>query len=440
MPRDKDVIEQDVIWASNGERQTPEQLGLSRTAGWGASFSTPDGDVPRLAMFNNQFYEIFTFIKEWNEHGLFEWDASIPYRHPSFVVGSDGLIYTSLRESTGQDPVSSPDDWELFPKNAGSSESGTIQLATVAETVAGTNTTKAVTPQGLRRVAADKFSLEGHRHDELYALIDHTHPQYVTAGFTPPQAAQNQDGTIQFATLGDLRNRTGLDKAVTPRLIAEFIALRTTARGIEGPQGLPGVKGRRGMDGDPATDITGGPGLIGLQGNPGPPGPPGPQGTTGAVGQPGPPGNKGPQGPQGDPGEQGSPGPRGQQGEIGDEGPQGSTGDPGPRGSQGGPGPTGPDGQPGNAAPSGPPGPPGNPGPAGIIGNFGSIGDRGPVGPVGPVGEPGAKGTPGRLGPLGRVGPPGQTGDIGPGGFTLSGPPGPPGNPGSPGNAGPSRT
>lgn len=106
----------------------------------------------------------------------------------------------------------------------------------------------------------------------------------------------------------------------------------------------------------------------------------GPQGPQGPKGDPG---EQGPKGDPGEPGKQGLPGPQGPQGEQGPMGPQGPQGMKGDKGSQGEPGPQGIQGI------QGPTGPQGEQGPQGLQGPQGEPGPKGDIGPEGPKGDRG---------------------------------------------------
>ena len=111
----------------------------------------------------------------------------------------------------------------------------------------------------------------------------------------------------------------------------------------------------------------------------------GPQGPQGPKGDPG---EQGPKGDPGEPGKQGLPGPQGPQGEQGPMGPQGPQGMRGDKGAQGDPGPQGIQGI---------------QGPKGDIGETGPQGEQGPIGPTGPAGPQGAEGPKGDRGEPFRI-------------------------------------
>ena len=93
-------------WAATGDVSTPESVSLVRATGWPSSYSDEGGDTPRRRVFNQLFRELTALAVEINQSGLLEWDTGISYVHPALVFGSDDMVYVSLQDSQGQDPVS----------------------------------------------------------------------------------------------------------------------------------------------------------------------------------------------------------------------------------------------------------------------------------------------------------------------------------------------
>lgn len=107
MARDSDalLIQKWAGSAGAGDVATPESIGLVRANGWTIAYSTPGGsDVPR-EVENQINREITALAVEMNTRGFLEWDTSLSYEDPAFVVGSDGEIYASVADSTGVDPT-----------------------------------------------------------------------------------------------------------------------------------------------------------------------------------------------------------------------------------------------------------------------------------------------------------------------------------------------
>ena len=104
MARDADAL---LIrkWAATGDVETPEDRGLTRTLGWPADFSVPGGRQPTREVFNQLFRELSALAHEINTRGLLDWDAGVDYVHPAFVRGSNGIVYTSVQGSSGNDPT-----------------------------------------------------------------------------------------------------------------------------------------------------------------------------------------------------------------------------------------------------------------------------------------------------------------------------------------------
>ena len=105
MARDSDAL---LIrkWASNGDVQTPEDRGLTRSLGWPADYALRGGRKPTREVFNQLFREFSALGHEINTRGLLDWDASVAYVHPALVREPlSGIIYTSAQSSTNQNPA-----------------------------------------------------------------------------------------------------------------------------------------------------------------------------------------------------------------------------------------------------------------------------------------------------------------------------------------------
>jgi hypothetical protein len=90
-----------------------------------------------------------------------------------------------------------------------SSTAGIVQLATTTEATTGTNTTKAVTPAGLKTVGDTK------------ANLSHTHAGTdITSGTVSasylPSSTSSAVGVVQLATVSEVTTGTNTTKAVTP--------------------------------------------------------------------------------------------------------------------------------------------------------------------------------------------------------------------------------
>ena len=160
-------------------------------AGW------PFADIVESAKFNEVLRRITSLIKLAEEWGVLPWNSSTTYATKALVMGSNGEIYyCKVASSTGNDPTTSPTQWGLAfeasgsvsahadlaaphsgqtPKTSSGSTTntadatghthtisaasetvkGAVELATAAETTAGTDNTRAVHPAGLK-VELDK--------------------------------------------------------------------------------------------------------------------------------------------------------------------------------------------------------------------------------------------------------------------------------------------
>ena len=150
------VIKSIAKWAETGDTATPESAGIDRAVGWGAAYSqarTAGGRSPERNVFNRLFYELTAMAVALRDHGgALEWDSQVNYEHPAAVFGSDGNLYLSLSSSSNIDPTATGGSakWaRVNPPNASTTLRGIVELATSSETIAGTDTVRAVTPAGL---------------------------------------------------------------------------------------------------------------------------------------------------------------------------------------------------------------------------------------------------------------------------------------------------
>lgn len=65
------------------------------------------------ADFNQKMYIISSFTDTINTHGIPGWSDQVSYDMPAVVWASNGEFYFALGPSLGQDPISSPSDWQL---------------------------------------------------------------------------------------------------------------------------------------------------------------------------------------------------------------------------------------------------------------------------------------------------------------------------------------
>lgn len=89
------------LWAENGVRTDPEDVGLDRDTGFTVGYEQVGaGKEPELAVHNQLLRELSGWVRDALTQGsIRSWDSGVNYRHPSFVVGSDGNIYRSLEAS-----------------------------------------------------------------------------------------------------------------------------------------------------------------------------------------------------------------------------------------------------------------------------------------------------------------------------------------------------
>lgn len=118
-----------------GEPTTSDELTTNINAkyerGWGAGVDA--NGFPTEQFFNAAFFALGQSISYLMQRGVSEWDDEQEYFHPAAVLGSNGSLYTSVRDSTGADPVNDTgDDWVQVGAPAESSEP-TVRVFTVSD-------------------------------------------------------------------------------------------------------------------------------------------------------------------------------------------------------------------------------------------------------------------------------------------------------------------
>lgn len=107
-------------WAADADGNVDFNLaGLDVGQGWGPTYSViGSGDEPQRLVFNALFRILTAGLAELNARGMLGWHADVDYVHPAVVLGSDGLIYASVQNSTNVNPTSDTDYSHWRPQNA----------------------------------------------------------------------------------------------------------------------------------------------------------------------------------------------------------------------------------------------------------------------------------------------------------------------------------
>ena len=114
MPIDDDAVGI-VKWgtgAGASDFNTPADVGFAEADGWPLAYGTPgSGSEPQREVFNWQWRRMTALAVELLTHGGgLPWDSRISYLHPASVMGSDGMLYQSVQDSTNQDPTTDTSD------------------------------------------------------------------------------------------------------------------------------------------------------------------------------------------------------------------------------------------------------------------------------------------------------------------------------------------
>ncbi|WP_245182996.1 phage tail protein [Haematospirillum jordaniae] len=114
--------------------------------------------------------------------------------------------------------------------DASEAHKGLVELATTAEAMAGTDATRAVTPAGLRRTVDDKAATVKADLEQAFAAADATLKAQIENTITQTAknikeevgaATENTLGIVRLATADEIKAGTNTEKAVTPAALAQ---------------------------------------------------------------------------------------------------------------------------------------------------------------------------------------------------------------------------
>lgn len=87
------------LWAENGDREEPEDLGLTRTTGWPVAYEQIGaGKEPERTLFNQLLRELTGWASDGYREGVRLWDGDANYAQHAFVQTAEGL-YVANRAS-----------------------------------------------------------------------------------------------------------------------------------------------------------------------------------------------------------------------------------------------------------------------------------------------------------------------------------------------------
>lgn len=201
-----ELTRQSGAWASDdaavvSSPETQSDGALNRQVGFPADFGRDR--YAELGLFNFTWRELTDTLIDLARHGVLEWDTKQPYNHPAIVFGSDSELYVSLRDSLGQDPVSSPLDWRSLGSYASS-----------ADVAGGSVADAAITPAGLLSLFAASVASRW-------------------------QATEDKFGLARLATLNDVAAGVRGDRVVTPAALQRQLLAPKASPAFTGNVGVP---------------------------------------------------------------------------------------------------------------------------------------------------------------------------------------------------------
>lgn len=205
----------------------------------------PYAEIVNSADFNEIMYRISSLVAVMDVQGLLGWTNLVNYAVGALVIGSNNVAYKAIQANgpatTVQDPVSAPTYWRPFTELATDTAAGIVELATAAETQAGTDATRAVTPAGLNsRVATDTATglVELATAAETQTGTDNARA-VTPAGLSSRTATETRTGIVRKATVAESQAFTAdafLDGA---RLASAFDGVNLSFATSDGYQRLP---------------------------------------------------------------------------------------------------------------------------------------------------------------------------------------------------------
>ena len=222
----------------------PEAVGINRRIAWGPEYSQPGvgGEEPEREVTNQRLAEHDGGFINLFEHGIYQWDADIPYIHPAIVWGNDDNFYISAQDSTGQNPVNDTNGtyWVSF---SGDGPQG-IQGVRGPRGLQGIQGNQGTYTIRIYRYASTLPSTPSNSNHNVNTKVT-TAPSGWTAD-TPPTEVPGQQLYVAQDTI-DPDTQTG---NVTITWSSPFEA------GGTGPQGSRGPRGFTGDDGPSVEVIT----------------------------------------------------------------------------------------------------------------------------------------------------------------------------------------
>lgn len=218
------------IWADSGAATDPGSAKIQ--AGWVAEKPS----FQKINWIDNRQDEMLDHLET---HGIAIWDVQTDYVADALALGSDGIHYLAVQANVGIDPVSDGGtNWVPFIRTATETVAGVLEVASFAETTAGSANDKIITPARLSALVA---SVGGRGIIEIASLVDALALTDPSKAITPAllgalTASTTQRGILSLASTAETLAGVVADKAVTPQSLGAL----ASSLAPNGYQTLPG--------------------------------------------------------------------------------------------------------------------------------------------------------------------------------------------------------